>query len=987
MKRGKFRVLSLVLAALCLFGFTACEPAHKDPVEQHVHHFVNGFCTGCGIPDPNYQGGGGEQPPVGGDETFSYYEETELRPDKKVYVLNFSGETLGNDDLNTLSAMQGLFARKEVTFYIDGKYMTNGTNADQYYMNVAEEEYGVEKEEITLERAVELYKDAWSDMVADGTWGSKISLADGFKNKDGSYNAYSEAAPQKGYQTPGYIVYTKGTYSVNIASTLAGITGFLPVELGQTEKYRALGLVEKMDVTASTWSYRWLFDACMSELSPEGLIHQNYAINGLTNYYVRDYGVTYKYLYVYYDNNVTINENLKKQIHGFLEKNIPILGYAFSEDRDVALFSQYGQFLVPTDYSMNLTFHAAGAFRRADGFTQPNKDSDKPAEQGKHYVAFVVSDGDNAQYWQNTAIFSTVYMNATGRENDDFAVTWSITPSLADMMPLVLGAAYGGDVTTKNDYFCAPVSGQGYINAGNFYNAGEEYMNDFLSKFDVYLGRSGLNVATIIGAEGYSGGIFGTLDAYAGVEHLNGGIVYTGGRYFQGLHSGGVYWKNGKPFIVPRDSLWSTTPAYIAARINMYAKTATGTDVTSTDAYTVINVHPWSHNYADIRTICGMLADNVEVVSLDRIVNMMRTSVADKSDTKDHFVMPLSGSGNTITDDDLRSNPSSIPTNPLYNDFLLWCEDWSGGEYCSSDASAPEAYAPFKTNMRVTAKATKAPFTLPAVDDLWVSFYARADSTDPSASTSFSFKMTVGGTEKTIIARAVMKGVAGTGTPKVTGDGWQTFAFPVGQYFPDYKGKTASAVIEKTGDIAIKVDQFSVTDRFIVQGENTVCADPFMNEFEDGSTEDWMLGDQFKTSQYYHWAAYDRETLQPSGSLQIDSSDGGGDEKRNGNVNVWSAKCITLTEDNYTLSFKVRGKTKCKFSLYIDGQYIVLSDWEISSTVGEKNIDLGALCKEYGIDSLDGKQVTFLFEVRDSANDTNGVGEDCNLEYFRLKAN
>lgn len=50
----------------------------------------------------------------------------------------------------------------------------------------------------------------------------------------------------------------------------------------------------------------------------------------------------------------------------------------------------------------------------------PNDDSALPAEDGKHYVAFVVSDGDNAQYWQNTAIFSTSYMNATGRENDEF---------------------------------------------------------------------------------------------------------------------------------------------------------------------------------------------------------------------------------------------------------------------------------------------------------------------------------------------------------------------------------------------------------------------------------------------------------------------------------------------------------------------------------------------------------------------------------------
>ena len=204
---------------------------------------------------------------------------------------------------------------------------------------------------------------------------------------------------------------------------------------------------------------------------------------------------------------------------------------------------------------MNITFHVAEEFRHADGFTQPNSDREQPAEQGKHYVAFVVSDGDNAQYWQNTAIFSTSYMNATGRADDDFAVTWSISPSIAELMPLVMDAAYNGDITTEYDYFCAPVSGQGYIDAGNFYNAGAAYMNTFLGNLDTYLQRSDLRVTTIIGAENYSGGIYGTLDAYASVDSLEGGLVLNGNKYFGGAYSGGVYWKDGKPFNYELDNI------------------------------------------------------------------------------------------------------------------------------------------------------------------------------------------------------------------------------------------------------------------------------------------------------------------------------------------------------------------------------------------------------------------------------------------------
>lgn len=989
-----------VLSALAMFFSVGCGGGNSSGGElnsnvgnssvggEHTHNYVNGYCTVCGEADPN---GGGED--ITGDGEFSYYPTTKLRSDKKIFALNMEGG-MDNDTLNTMSALQGLFARKEITFYVDGKYMTNGTNADQYYLKAAVKKYGLKPENITLETAVSMYVEQWNDMVEAGIWGSGIDLESGFRDDSDYYSAYSENtadASKAGYATPGFIVYNPDTYSVNIASTLAGITGFLPVAADQAEIYEALGLVEKMNVTNEMWSYKWCFNACMTELSSAGLVHQNYDITGATNYYVRDYGVLYKYMYVYYDNTTTINNTLKKQIHSFLDKNIPIIGYAYNETQDVALFSQYGQFLVPTDYTMNLTFHTAQEFRNADGFTQPNKDVDLPAKPGKHYVAFVVSDGDNAQYWQNTAIFSTSYMNATGREKDDFAVTWSITPSLADMMPLVMDAAYNGDIATENDYFCAPVSGQGYIDAGNFYNSGTEYMNTFLGNLDTYLKRADQSVVTIIGAENYEdGGIYGTMNAYASVGALKGGLVLNGGRYFEGAYSGGVYWKSGKPFIVPRDSLWSTTPAYIAARINMYASTTTGTDVTNTDAYSVINVHPWSHNYSDIRTIAGMLADNVEVVSLDRLVNMMRDNVTDKEDTADHFVMPASGSGATIKDSQLQQQPELIPTDPLFNDFLLWCEDWTGDViYCSNDAATSDVYPSFKTNMEIKAngKAVKNDFTLPEVDDVWITFYARADSTNAADSTSFKLTITVGEESETVIASATLRGVSGTETPVVSGDGWQTFTFPIKQYFPDYKGKTAGVTIEVTGNIGIKVDYFTVTDRYIVESEETVCDDVYSNEFENGRTEDWMLGDQFKTSQYYHWAAYDRETLKPIGALQIDASDGGGNEKRNANTNVWFAKNVVLpeTSDSLILSLEINGGAKSKLAMYVDGQYVVLIDWTKNSSVKEREIDISALCAEQGIDSLSGKEVTFVFEVRDNANDDNGAGQDFNLTYFRIK--
>lgn len=245
-------------------------------------------------------------------------------------------------------------------------------------------------------------------------------------------------------------------------------------------------------------------------------------------------------------------------------------------------------------------------------------------------------------------------------------------------------------------------------------------------------------------------------------------------------------------------------------------------------------------------------------------------------------------------------------------------------------------------------------------------------------------KMTVDGVEKTVIERANMIGVAGTESASVTGDGWQTFAFPLSQYFPGYKGKEASVTITVGSATPIKIDQFTVTDRAIVAGGNTVCPDKYSNEFENGSTEDWMLGDVFETSQYHSWAAINRTSLKPAGKLEVDASDGGGAEKRNGNVNVWFAKNITVEKDAKTLSLSVTGGAKSKLAMYVDGKYIVIYDWTQSKNVKEQTYDLAQICKDNGIDTLAGKNVTFVFEVRDNANNDNGNDQDYYLDYFRI---
>ena len=976
------RLIALMLVAVMLLStmLTSCEwldgilgkttTTTQKPECNHADADGNGLCDKCGqiLEIQNT------------DSSFSYYANTKLPEDKKIYVLNMTSEgyNFTEDELFTAQAIQGLFARKSALFYLDSHYMTNGVNIDMHYLDLAVENYGITYESITLDEAVAMYIANWEANVADGTWGSQIDLAS--YNSITGVTAYTETSGE-GYSTPGYIVYKKGDVSVNIAATLAGITGFLPVCEDDVAKYQALGLVEKFNVNSAALTYKWLFNNVMSELSSAGLVHQNYQSVGVTNKYIKDYGICNKYFYVYYDEVSIVGNSFKKTLHSFLDDNCPIFGYTYSEDSDVAFFSQYGQFIVPTDYTCNLTFLAADAFA-GKKFEQPNDDSKLPAEQGKHYVAFVVSDGDNATYWQNTAAFATNYMNAAGRENDTFPVTWSITPSLADLMPLVLENVYSNQ-SNGYDYFCAPVSGQGYINAGNFEAENDgEYFADFVSKLDVYMGKSDLSVVTVIGGN-QQGDLVNVLHGYASAENVTGGIVYDGSKYF-GANPGGVIWIDGKPFVQPRDSLWETTPAYIAARINTYS-----TDITTIDAYSIINVHPWSHSYEDIRKIVGMLNENVEVVSVDRIINMMADNVADQSNTTSMKVPEKNGI--SISQSYLQDNPSLIPVDSLYNDFLLWEEDWSGTgvKYNNSDRACSNVGAMYKGNISIAAgtTATKTAFTLPDIDNYWLSFNARGDSLDPALTGTFDVILTVGGETKTVMSNITLRGVSGTETMTVNGDGWQCFAIPLSQYFPNYRGQSCEMkIVVHAGGTGIRIDQVTFKDRTVDPAIDQSAVNVYNNTF-DSTTEDWMLGEQYKTSQYYWWGTLDRENLAPTGTIQIDCSDGGGDEKRNGNTNIWMAKHYTLPEsNNISLKFTVTSDNDTgayiKVSLYADGKYFVLYDWQSArTTFNNTNVTINLSELDPSID-WSGEEVTVIFEARDGGRH-NGVGEACKLHDFQ----
>ena len=180
-----------------------------------------------------------------------------------------------------------------------------------------------------------------------------------------------------------------------------------------------------------------------------------------------------------------------------LPANTPILGYPYAgegigigEGGGVGLFARYGHFLVPSDFSNNLSVHS-GARRAELRQREPRQLTPEP---GKRYVAFTMSDGDNLQVLANGG------WAWDSEDRGKVPITWNISPSSSMLIPDI--ADYYYSTATDKDSFGAAVSGVGYtypaLYGERFAEAGPVF-DGFLALTDKYMRRMDLRVLAPMG--------------------------------------------------------------------------------------------------------------------------------------------------------------------------------------------------------------------------------------------------------------------------------------------------------------------------------------------------------------------------------------------------------------------------------------------------------------------------------------------------------
>lgn len=479
-----------------------------------------------------------------------------------------------------ISSLQGIVAQNRAAIFITGD---DGAS-------VADLETLANKHNF---KVVEVM-DAWQlvEMFSDSLNGKKYVL----------YNDLSDNGTSVSDQT------------INYATVVAGVEKYLMVAKSIEQMAQSAGLTLGRDVTQSGVNTRSIFEEYKDKLNPDYLIHQ-----APNDRQLRDYAIAGKAMCFYADKYDGSDADTRTDILSWAKDNAPILGWTENEINFVAANSLLSKVTFAADYCTNLSFTSAFETNK---ITQSKYEQRTiTPQQGKHYVAVVMSDGDNVQWMTRGFANAPKYFGADVRGS--FPMTWTMSPAMYDLSPDTLSALYAN--ASARDQFIAGPSGVGYVNM-------TEYNNDSLDEYCAYTAGYMEQTDTA-----YVNLLDNSVDPealkhIASYKQVQGGVWSVGNKYIEG--EGAVYWVNDKPFLTARETLWriagdDNSNKYwgfverVAQRINGYKR-----DYTDIAGYTVVLAHAWSIGSMDyINRFMSELDEDVIPVTLGELLTLVKENV------------------------------------------------------------------------------------------------------------------------------------------------------------------------------------------------------------------------------------------------------------------------------------------------------------------------------------------------------------------------
>jgi hypothetical protein len=497
-------------------------------------------------------------------------------------------------------------------------------------------------------------------------------------------------------QLSGYVVYDAG--SINQATSVAGARGalmidqaLLPGPVGTALTAAGLSLVEDVRGRSSDWVY----DTYAGQFNRDMIFRQQPSFGPQ----LRSLAVLNKG-FVFNETGATRDRYLANQNDHSL-----VYGWGYNNDETEFFSSASVNNLMgaPADHLLS-----AAAPSRWSTTIPPQAAStpeNLPTDAGAHYVAFVMSDGDNVQWLSNDFARSPRWFGSPHR--GDFPFTFDMSPAMARVNPTALRyfyeqAALDGGKTS-------------FVTAGGLglnYPSQTPDIEGFLDATIPAMTSVDQDVISVLDPT-YDKG---KLNAIARRPEIDGVMFKTNADAYKG-NNGAIYWHGDKPVASVRYSLWDgfdTTNGLVAA-LNGAPRAAT----TDRNSYSIVNVHPWSNGteggglgdpMSNVASIVSRLDPAVKVVTLDEFFHHL-------TQNRRTLEANTGPSVNLVRNGDFEVPAASPPNRP---------DDWS---YASASGATSLANADSDGNgsraaaiHRVNADWRSDPYVVQAGDELMFTF-------------------------------------------------------------------------------------------------------------------------------------------------------------------------------------------------------------------------------------------------------------------------
>jgi len=399
-------------------------------------------------------------------------------------------------------------------------------------------------------------------------------------------------------QTKGMVVCKIGTDSINVATSLCGPKGCVAVDESLLDKARSEGLeviedVRGMDDRTALTKYRDLFRKGI-------VVSQSPAIAGL----LRDYAVA-RYAYT-----CGTDPEFVREVAQAFGPNA--LVYGWGKEREwVTGISQANATAVPADLAVNLSVMSKLPAKK---LKRPREATIK-SEDSVRYIAFVLSDGDNLQWFCGGFFVGPKYWNSPLRGK--FPFTWEVPVAAAKDAPRALEYAY--ETATPNDGFVtgAGLPGYTYAHQQPDKEALAKQASDYLRLADLS------TVGVINNNAGNMEEIIPLLDR----PEVK-GILYKDYWPYSG-RNGAIIWHKGKPCLSFKFDMRKDreTPEMIAeevAKMPASPKTDEG-------SYALVTVLAWQDDpLGEVQRTIKLLPANTRVVTANQMISMLRENFGEK---------------------------------------------------------------------------------------------------------------------------------------------------------------------------------------------------------------------------------------------------------------------------------------------------------------------------------------------------------------------